>query len=112
MAKSARWPGASGVTYSYTVFEWPKTFNTDKPGNFIFSRLVGGQWQAIYVGETDDLSKNYSEHHALSCIEAQGVTHIHAHFSERGQDERLFEKRDLIETYEPPCNQIPKRLGS
>jgi hypothetical protein len=52
------------------------------PGNYIFSKEIAhGEFRALYVGETNDLSKRFDSPQALLGFHSSGVTHVHVHAS-------------------------------
>ena len=103
-AQTIDWPGKSGKTYRYWIYPLPPNF-TANPGNYIFAHeTTSTKWSPIYVGETEDLSERFDNHHAKECIERQGATHIHAHINNNGQTARRAEEADIIARWNPPCN--------
>lgn len=97
------WQGASGNRYAYWIFPIGHTFSA-VPGNYIFAKFVG-QWFAVYVGQTEDLSVRFDSHHAAACVRQNGATHIHAHTTPGGEQARLDEESDLRRRFRPPCNR-------
>ena len=56
------WIGNSFTSYLYRVFstsDMPLTdeFSDDTPANYIFAKRRGGQWDALYIGETDNITE-------------------------------------------------------
>lgn len=97
--------GQSGREYRYWIYELPPTFG-DAPGNYAFAkRTTSGKWAIIYIGETENLSDRFDNHHAMPCAKRQGATHIFAHKTEGGKSERVTEETDLVRKYSPPCNK-------
>jgi hypothetical protein len=97
------WRGLAGTQYKY--FYYPLTQSLKAiAGNYIFAKIVNGQWFAVYVGETQDLSTRFDAHHAWECIQKNGVTHIHAHGSSDDAQVRRDEETDLRQYLKPPCN--------
>ena len=99
------WTGADGTRYEYTVH----SLNTDwydVPGNYIFTKQNSqGQWVAIYIGETGSLRDRLSgDHENYPCGKRHGMTHIHAHTSSKVRTDRLAEEKNLVQRYNPPCN--------
>ena len=98
------WQGASGRSYEYWVYPWPTEFK-NVPGNYIFAKVNSRNlWEAVYIGETSDLSERFDKHHAMPCINRNGVTHIHVHANNDGATARRKEEADLIAKYSPVCN--------
>ena len=105
MADTANWIGASGNRYTYYVSKRPANFTDTRGGNYIFCFVNSSKkWEAVYIGETGDLSDRFDGHHALRCIDQHGATHIHAH-TNTSRDVRRAEEADLIDNYSPPCNK-------
>jgi hypothetical protein len=97
------WIGKSGKKYQYLIYPLPPNFKA-VAGNYIFTKQNGsGNWVAVYVGQTEDLSERFDDHHKMPCIKRNSATHIHAHTNSNKND-RLDEESDLIENYSPPCN--------
>ncbi len=102
------WQGRSGRTYRYWVHQLPPNFKPES-GNYIFAkRDTYGRWVPVYIGQTEDLSDRFADHHASACIDRNGATHIHAH-TNGDKNARVYEERDLIENYNPVCNLVHVR---
>ena len=98
------WPGKSGGEYAYRIYKLPASFN-DTPGNYIFAVETSPRtWTPIYIGETEDLSERFDQHHAMPCISEYLATHIHVHANDGGRADRDNEADDLIARWDPPCN--------
>ena len=104
MAETIIWTGASGAQYEYRIYLFPHDFIVT-PANYIFAKkTILGNFRAVYIGETGDLSDRFDNHRAMPCIQRQGATHIHAHATSDGAQTRRDEESDLIANYDPPCN--------
>ena len=102
--KSILWHGLSGRQYRYYIYPIGATFKA-VPGNYIFAREVSpGRHRPIYIGETEDLSERFDNHHKMPCIRREGATHIHVHRTDGGVATRRTEERDLVEKWHPTCN--------
>ena len=103
--QKVQWQGKSGTWYDYFVAEGNGQFKSE-PGNYIFARLEpNNTWTAIYIGQTDDLSKRLTtSHEKLPCARQNNFTDIHAHTSSSRESDRTTEESDLIEAWNPPCN--------
>ena len=98
------WPGLSGREYRYYIYPIGTPFNA-VPGNYIFAKETSqGRYRPIYIGETEDLSERFDNHHKMPCIRLQGATHIHVHQNDGGVAVRRLEERDLVGKWNPPCN--------
>ena len=97
--------GESGTKYTYTLFDLNTIWN-DVPGNYMFVRQdKDGGIIAIYIGQTGSLKTRLtSDHEKLECANSHGMTHYLAHTNTGGVSVRLAEEQDLIEHYNPPCN--------
>ena len=101
-----RWRGASGKDYGFDLHQIGSLFIA-VPACYIFTKVnpVSGGWLPIYIGQTVDLSERIEFHHAKSCVQAQGATHICAYTRRMHlTEERLTLEHDLIAAYRPPCN--------
>lgn len=102
--KTIEWRGASGKSYKYWIHRLPPNFSP-VPGNYIFAKEVSpGKWKPIYIGQSDDLSERFDNHHKADCIARNGATHIHAHKNAAGETSRLAEEADLVKRWSPICN--------
>ena len=100
-----QWIGESGQKYRYGVHMFGTVFGPG-PANYVFAReLRPGQYQAVYFGETADLSEPFSDSALLACLKAQRVTHIHVRHASEREELRHAERSDLIARWNPPCNQ-------
>jgi len=100
---SILWPGKSGAKYSYTVYPLNTGF-VQKPGNYIFAKIVNGKWSPVYVGETGDLSSRFTNHHRQKCIDSNAATHIHVHVNSGSDKARIDEETDIRTNFNPSCN--------
>lgn len=101
-----QWPGQSGKTYSYEVFSLNAAFQP-LPGNYIYAcQADGGNWVPIYIAQTRDLHQRLEGHVRLEDAVAHGATHLHAHYCSAGQAARCSEERDLIQRWQPVCNEL------
>jgi len=92
------WPGASGKTYRYFVYQRHPSINQGQDGNYVYAKLVNNQWVPVYFGEGDLSSRATSDHHKTDCIDRKGATHVHLHLNARKEDRRA-EERDLLANY-------------
>jgi hypothetical protein len=98
------WRGASGRTYRYSAFIYGTQFG---PGaaNLIFAREIRrGQYSAICVMQTADLSEPFGDSAALRCMREGRPTHVHVHFAVGDEAARIAECEDLIAVLKPACN--------
>lgn len=103
------WHGASGTRYETQNDRIGATYRTI-PGVYIFCReLSNGNWQPIYVGETDNFARRLTDelrqHHAWNCAVAFGATHICTLHVPGSLQERLNIETDLRHALNPTCNR-------
>lgn len=97
------WPGNSGKQYKYWIYKLSRNF-AKEPGNYIFAiETEPGLWVPVYIGQTEDLSERFEDHHKAACISRNGATHIHAN-TNNSKQARLAEESDLVARWNPPCN--------
>lgn len=100
------WSGHSGQKYRYTVYMFGTMFGPG-PANFIFARETrAGQYQVLYVGQTQDLSEPFDDAVAVECLKQGRVTHIHVRHTDTREELRRAERSDLISALNPPCNAM------
>ena len=98
------WPGQSGKEYQYEVFPIDTAFQA-MPGNFIYAKQAeDGSWIPIYITQTRDMHQRLEGHVSMDDAVANGATHIHMHYCTTGQAARCTEERDLIQRWQPVCN--------
>jgi hypothetical protein len=98
------WEGQSGKQYQYEIFPIDTAFRA-LPGNFIYAhQSEDGNWVPIYIAQTRDMHQRLEGHVSMDDAIANGATHIHAHYCEKGQAARCSEERDLILRWQPVCN--------
>lgn len=99
-----QWPGKSGRKYKYWIYEIGQSLKAE-PGNYIFAKETSpDKWTPVYIGETQDLSERFDNHHKMACIRQHGGTHICVHTSGSSRAARQAEEDDLISYWNPPCN--------
>ena len=47
------WYGTSQQQYRYFIYPLPASFKDDQPGNYIFAKVVNGEWWPVYIGQGD-----------------------------------------------------------
>lgn len=103
------WTGATGMKYTYHVFENPPNFSANQDGNYIYTKVVNDVWTPIYIGEGCLSDRCCDNHHKANNIAQKGATHVHAHIGAT-QAARRAEEKDLLanypNAYEPSgCNE-------
>ena len=99
------WPGQSGSEYHYEIHALGTGF---KPllGIYIYAKeLTAGDWSPIYIAQTRDLHQRLEGHVTLTEAMANGATHLHAHYCNAGPSARYTEERDLVQRWQPVCNE-------
>jgi predicted GIY-YIG superfamily endonuclease len=100
------WRGLSGKTYTFEV--WKDTWFYEVECVYIYTKLVNGSWQCIYIGQTEHLATRLQEHKngdsgSDKCIQRSGATHIHV-LELKPQAIRLDVETDLRNKYRWSCN--------
>ena len=99
-----KWEGRSGRKYKFWVYKLGTRFK-ETPANFILARETGNlTFAPVYIGQTDDLSKQFDNFEEMPEVREGGATHIHAHANSRGELARLDEETDLLERWKPAFN--------
>jgi hypothetical protein len=96
--------GKSGSSYTFEVYK----LNTDFKalgGLYLFTKADGTTHTHIYLGQTQDLSSRFTNHHKEQCIDKHGGTHISVRVM-NAEKERLAAEKDLLAIYNFPCNEI------
>jgi hypothetical protein len=102
------WPGSNGTQHATHRYDIGAVFY-EVGGVYIFCKqTVPGSFQAIYVGESDNLwsrlTENLTVHHRWECAVSRGITHICAVRIDDAA-ERLRIETDLRHSLNPPCNR-------
>ena len=98
---SYRWGIGFDVRENKRSDRWP-----EEPGTYIFVKHTHERLVPIYVGYTDNLKvtlSNPMNHHAIGCIDGEGVTHIHARLNDG--DDKNEDAAYLVNALGPPCNE-------
>ena len=102
--RTIKWVGHSGKEYTYWVHDIGTTFNKS-PANYVFAKETKPDvLLTIYVGETEDISERFDNHHKMPCILRNGATYISVHKGNDDKKVRCAEESDLIANYHPVCN--------
>lgn len=94
--------GKDGSDYSFEVFPRDQAF---KPVSAIYAFLTApnGNASVLYIGQTEDLSTRFSNHHKWDMAIRHGFKYIAVY-----QCPLLmldYVERNLIQEYDPPCNE-------
>jgi hypothetical protein len=99
--------GASGKSYKFNVYSWDTSFNAVAGVYAITKRYKdsggGYKHKVVYVGETGDLSGRFDAHHKADCFERENAN-CKCTYREDTESTRQRIERDLIEEYDPECN--------
>lgn len=95
--------GASGATYSFTVYPWWQAFNAVGAVYLVLRHTGNNKYDLLYVGQTSDLSERFEDHHKQPYFDRFGKTHI-AIRPEPFERTRLQIETDLIRKHNPVCN--------
>lgn len=103
MAESITLKGRSGAMYQFSLYPWGTPFTT-VGGVYAVLRRDPDGYAVIYVGQTGNLSERFDAHHRAACFDRHRKSHI-AVLAEGSEQRRLTIEKDLINGYNPPCNQ-------
>ncbi len=107
--------GVSGKDYFFDLYTFDFFHSLDNafnaiPALYLFTRRYwdGETYrnELIYLGETSDLSKRFSFHHKEECIMSYGANCIGIFASVNTDYIRKNAERDILNTYDFPCNDI------
>lgn len=99
--------GKSGNRYTFTAYSKDTVFN-DVAAVYIFTKRTRNsegryKYTLLYVGETESLKDRIPSHEKWSCVNRYGVNSICIHRDD-SKSSRLTKESDLIDNYNPPCN--------
>lgn len=94
--------GNSGRSYDFDVYPWNTSFN---PIGAVYAVLKknGSNFTILYIGQTNDLSERFDNHHKQGCFDRNNKTHIAIH-TESSESRRFNIETDLVRNYSPTCN--------
>ena len=100
--------GVSGAKYEFTVYPWGTSFNKDYGAVYFVTKRTqesggGHSHTRLYVGETEDLSTRFDNHHKQDCFDRHNKNCVCV-YGEEDEDTRLEIEQDLIDNCQPPCN--------
>ena len=99
--------GDSGTKYAFDVFGLDSNINAVAGVYAVTDRHESAQGgyshTVIYFGQTSDLDGRFSDHDKADCFKDHGANSLCFHADENEQS-RLVKESDLIEAYNPPCN--------
>lgn len=98
--------GALGIKYTFNVYPYGTKFKAIGAVYYISKRIIKngtGAHDKIYIGETEDLSERFDNHHKEPCFKMHNANCISIH-QETNEEKRLIIEKDLIDARNPPCN--------
>jgi len=102
--RTMNWKGKSGKEYKYWIWDINTRFESAS-ANYIFAKETSpNNFQAIYIGETGDISERFENHEKWGCITKYGATHVHTHKSSPEKKDRCVEESDLLAIRTTSCN--------
>lgn len=109
MTININWPGLAGRTYTFETYPIGTAFH-QLPGVYIFCKPAGnGQWNAIYVGETDNFDQRLNTalkgHQSWPSCAWHGATHLSVLIVRGDRANRLRIETELRHSLNPPCNR-------
>ena len=106
--------GISGKQYLFDLFSFDnfselKDAFQSRPAIYVFTRrrFVENDYthDLIYIGETENLSTRFKNHHKEQCISAHHANCIGIHGVSIDDQERSMVEKDILSTYDFPCNE-------
>lgn len=98
--------GASGTKYEFKIYSLDTDFKA-VGAVYAFTKSINKENKyshtIIYIGQTDDLSERFDNHHKKDCIESNGANCICVHI-DNSENSRLNKESDLIKGQNPVCN--------
>ena len=104
--KQVFFAGTCGCYYPFTVYPINAKF-PDKNAVYIFIREHNGCYDALYIGETDTLSRDFFPYDKWVCASRWFMNGICIYFEDDAAS-RLKIARDLIQRQKPVCNEPQK----
>jgi len=99
--------GALGIKYAFDVYPYGTEFKAIGAVYYISKRTEKvdgtGSHDKIYIGETEDLSERFDNHHKEPCFKMHNANCISI-YEEFNKEKRLIIEKDLIDARNPPCN--------
>jgi len=100
--------GASEAKYEFNAYPWGTSFKKDYGAVYFVTKRDkdskgGYSHKRVYVGQTEDMSTRFDDHHKQDCFERHSANCICV-YGEQDEDTRLEIEQDLIDNYDPPCN--------
>jgi len=102
-----KWTGGSGQVYQFKVYPLGTKLRKVS-GLYVVTRRRhnpkgGYRHLPLYVGQTEDFSQPFGQHHNAEQFKQRGANCICLQ-SDSSEDSRLAKERDLIAAIQPVCN--------
>jgi len=99
--------GASGKAYRFKIYALGTRFRKLSGVYLITTRVndANGAHRHVplYVGQTEDLSQPFAQHHKADVFARHGANCI-CLLSDKSEESRSAKEQDLIAAYHPVCN--------
>jgi predicted GIY-YIG superfamily endonuclease len=99
--------GKSGDKYDFNVYQFDTSFKQVAAVYAVTKRYKkqdGSHTHTIiYIGQTDNLSERFDDHHKAECFSRNNANCICVH-KETSEKERLRIESDLLAARDPDCN--------
>ncbi|MEW8089596.1 MAG: GIY-YIG nuclease family protein [Candidatus Thiodiazotropha endolucinida] len=98
--------GASGQQYNFNVYSIDTEFQSLGAVYYVSRRTMAnqkGSHTEVYIGQSGDISERFENHHKAYCFHQHGANCISIH-ADDNEFSRLDKEQDLIQAYNPPCN--------
>ncbi len=100
--------GKSGTEYKFSIYPLNTSFKKNYGAVYFITRRYSKtdsrySHKEIYVGQTNDLSERFDNHHKWDCFKKNGANCVCIYGAET-ESVQLRIEEDLIKNYDPPCN--------
>ena len=100
--------GKTGRKYEFKTYTWGTSFKKGYHAVYFVTKRSrnsegGYSHERIYIGQTEDLSTRFDDHHKQDCFDRNEANCICV-YGEKNDDNRLAIEKDLIDNYDPSCN--------
>lgn len=93
--------GNSGNHYAFTQYGINSIFPS-VGGVYLITK---GWDKYIYLGQTENLSNRFINHHKKECYDSHGADYIWF-LKKEDEEERKFIEKDILERIQFPCNEV------
>jgi hypothetical protein len=98
--------GKSKTDYTFNLYPMDTSFSEIGAVYIVTKREVKddkGTHTLLYVGQAEDMSTRFNDHHKQDCFDKKGGNCIGVHQLSKASDRDTVEE-DLIASLNPPCN--------